>query len=80
MAKARGISMVVAYAKETTFGELAPVGNGKQLRRTSADFTSTRESYESAEIRTDQQVADFRLGTRSQDGIVTGKQIGRAHV
>ena len=68
MAKARGISKVVAYKKETTFGELAGNSGAKQLRRTSADFTSTRSNYESAEIRTDQQVADFRLGTRSTEG------------
>lgn len=80
MAKARGISKVVAYAKETTFGELAPVGNGKQLRRTSADFTSTRESYESSEIRTDQQVADFRLGTRSSEGSLAGELSGGSYV
>lgn len=79
MAKARGISKVVAYAKETTFGELAPVGNGKQLRRTSADFTSTRESYESSEIRTDQQVADFRLGTRSSEGSLSGELSGGSY-
>lgn len=79
MAKARGISKVVAYAKETTFGELAPVGNGKQLRRTSADFTSMRESYESSEIRTDQQVADFRLGTRSTEGSLAGELSGGSY-
>lgn len=79
MAKARGISKVVAYAKETTFGTLAPVGSGKQLRRTSSDFTSTRESYESAEIRTDQQVADFRLGTRSTEGSLAGELSGGSY-
>ena len=68
MAKARGISKVIAYAKEASFGELAPVGSGKQLRRTSADFTSTRESYESGESCTDGQGADFRIGTRSTEG------------
>lgn len=73
MAKAKGISKVVAYAEETVFGQLAPVGTGKQLRRTSADLNSTRESYESAEIRTDQQIADFRLGTRSADGSLSGE-------
>src|SRR5574344_2743079 len=79
MAKARGISKVIAYAKEASFGELAPVGSGKQLRRTSADFTSTRESYESEEIRTDQQVADFRLGTRSSEGSISGELSGGSY-
>lgn len=73
MAKARGISKVVAYKKETTFGELAGASGGKQLRRTSADFNSVRENYSSNEIRSDQQIADFRLGTRSSEGSLEGE-------
>jgi hypothetical protein len=73
MAKSRGIAKVIAYKKETTFGTPAGTSGGKQLRRTSADFTSTRESYESSEIRADQQVADFRLGIRSTDGSLSGE-------
>lgn len=73
MAKARGISKVVAYKKETTFGELAGASGGKQLRRTSADFKSVRENYSSNEIRSDQQIADFRLGTRSSEGSLEGE-------
>ena len=79
MAKARGISKVVAYAQETTFGQLAPQLGAKQLRRTSADFTSERESYSSEEIRTDQQVADFRLGTRSASGSLSGELSGGSY-
>jgi len=71
--KAKGVSKQVAYKKETTFGTIAGATGGKLLRRTSADFTSTRESYESAEIRTDRQIADFRLGTRSSDGSLAGE-------
>lgn len=71
--KAKGVSKQIAYKKETTFGVLNGPTGGKLLRRTSADFTSTRESYESAEIRTDRQVADFRLGTRSTDGSLAGE-------
>jgi len=71
--KAKGVSKLVAYKKETTFGVPAGATGGKLLRRTSADFTSTRESYQSSEIRTDQQVADFRLGTSSTDGSLSGE-------
>lgn len=71
--KAKGVSKLVAYKKETTFGTAAGTSGGKLLRRTTADFTSTRESYESAEIRTDRQVADFRLGTKSTDGSLSGE-------
>lgn len=71
--KAKGVSKQVAYKKETTFGTAAGAAGGKLLRRTTADFTSTRESYESAEIRTDRQVSDFRLGTKSTDGSLSGE-------
>lgn len=71
--KAKGVSKQIAYKKETTFGVPNGPTGAKLLRRTSADFTSTRESYESAEIRTDRQVADFRLGTRSTDGSLAGE-------
>jgi len=73
--KAKGVSKLVAYKKETTFGVPAGATGGKLLRRTSADFTSTRESYESSEIRTDRQVADFRLGVKSTDGSLSGEGI-----
>jgi len=71
--KAKGVSKLVAYKKETTFGVPAGATGGKLLRRTSADFTSTRESYESSEIRADRQVADFRLGVKSTDGSLSGE-------
>lgn len=71
--KAKGVSKQVAIKKETTFGVLAGAAGAKLLRRTSADFNSTRESYQSAEIRTSQQVADFRLGTKSTDGSLSGE-------
>ena len=71
--KAKGVSKQIAYKKETTFGVLNGPTGGKLLRRTSADFTSTRANFESAEIRTDKQVADFRLGTRSTNGSLSGE-------
>lgn len=71
--KAKGVSKQVAIKKETTFGVLAGAAGAKLLRRTSADFNSTRESYQSSEIRTSQQVADFRLGVKSTDGSLSGE-------
>lgn len=71
--KAKGVSKQVAIKKETTFGVLAGAAGAKLLRRTSADFNSTRESYQSEEIRTDMQIADFRLGVKSTDGSLSGE-------
>lgn len=71
--KAKGVSKQVAIKKETTFGVLAGDTGGKLLRRTSADFNSARESYQSSEIRVSQQVSDFRLGVKSTDGSLAGE-------
>jgi len=71
---AKGVAKKVAYAKESTWG-VAPSGAGasKYLRRVTADFNLEKESYESNEIRTDYQVADFRHGVRSASGTLSGE-------
>lgn len=73
MAISKGVAKVVAYKKETTWGTLAGASGGKQLRRVTADFNLTKETYESNEIRTDRQVADFRHGVRSAEGTLSGE-------
>lgn len=70
---AKGVAKVVAYKKETNWGELAGTGSGKQLRRVTSNFNLTKESYESNEIRTDYQVVDMRHGVRSAAGSLNGE-------
>ena len=69
----KGTAKIVAYKKETTWGTLAGAASGKQLRRVTANFNLTKETYESNEIRTDRQVADFRHGVRSAEGSLNGE-------
>lgn len=69
----KGTAKVVAYKKETTWGTLAGATLGKQLRRVTADFNLTKEAYESNELRTDRQVADFRHGVRMAEGSLNGE-------
>lgn len=69
----KGTAKVVAYKKETTWGTLAGNTLGKQLRRVTADFNLTKEAYESNELRTDRQVADFRHGVRMAEGSLNGE-------
>jgi hypothetical protein len=69
----KGTAKVVAYKKETTWGQLAGATGGKQLRRVTADFNLEKETYESNEIRTDRQTADFRHGVRSAAGNLSGE-------
>lgn len=69
----KGVNKSVGYKLETTWGTPAGAVGGKLLRRVTSNFNLTKENYESAEIRTDYQVADFRHGTRSVDGSISGE-------
>ena len=70
---ASGINKVVAYKKETTFGEL-PLATGAQyIRRVTSNFNLTKETYQSEEIRKDYQIQDFRHGVRSVEGSISGE-------
>lgn len=70
---AKGTAKVVAYKKESTWGTAAGASGAQQLRRVTADFNLVKETYESNEIRTDRQVADFRHGVRSAEGSLSGE-------
>ena len=70
---ATGVNNKVAYKKETTWGTAAGATGAKYLRRVSADFNLTKETYQSEELRTDYQVADFRHGVRRAEGSLNGE-------
>lgn len=73
MAIAKGISKQVAIKKESAYGTLAGATGGRLLRRVTSSFNLTKDTYQSDEIRTDYQMADFRHGVRSADGSVSGE-------
>lgn len=73
MAISNGTAKVVAYKKETTFGTLAGATAGKQLRRVTADFNLTKETYSSNEIRTSRQNASSTHGVRSAEGSLSAE-------
>ena len=73
MTIAKGTAKQVGYKKESSFGTLAGATGGKLLRRVTANFNLTKETYESGEIRTDRQIADFRHGVRSATGSLNGE-------
>lgn len=73
MAVAVPVAKSIRIKKETTWGT-APATTGAQLlRRVSSDLDLRKQTYESAEIRTDYQVADFRHGVRSVEGRISGE-------
>lgn len=73
MTIAKGTAKQVGYKKESTFGVPAGSSGAKLLRRVTANFNLTKETYESGEIRTDRQIADFRHGVRSAEGSLNGE-------
>lgn len=74
MALAQGVSKIVAYKKEISWGTAAAAGaGGKALRRVTAAFNLAKETYESGELRTDYQVSDARHGVRSAAGSLKGE-------
>lgn len=74
MAQASGVFKQVSIKEETTYGLLPAVATGAQLlRRTDASFNLNKDTYESGEIRTDLQTADFRHGVRKVAGSLKGE-------
>ena len=68
MAIARGVSKILSFKRETTWGVPAGDTGGQQLRRVTADFNLTKENYESQEINPSFQTIDSRHGVRSVEG------------
>lgn len=71
MGSASGVYKQVAYKKETTFGVIAGPAGAQAMRRTSVDIGLKKDTYGSAEIRSDLQKADFRHGVRRVAGKIS---------
>jgi hypothetical protein len=73
MALATGVAKQLRYKVEATYGT-APGASGAQLlRRVTSDLGLSKDTYESNEIRSDYQVADFRHGVRRVGGNIKGE-------
>lgn len=70
---AKGVDKKIAYKKEASWGIIAPDTGAKQLRRVTSQFNQTAETLQSAEIRQDYQIADYRLGSLSTEGSLNGE-------
>lgn len=69
MAKtATGARHSMAYIPEVTYGVTPATPAFQTLRHNGTSLGTSKTSLESAEIRTDRQVAHFRLGNRSVSG------------
>lgn len=70
---AKGVDKKIAYRKETTWGVVAPDSGAKQLRRVTSQFNQMAEELQSAEIRQDYQISDYRHGSLSTEGSLNGE-------
>lgn len=73
MTIAQGVSKTLAYKKQTGLGSAASGSGGQELRRTTSTINLAKETYQSAEIRSDMQIADFRHGARQVSGTISGE-------
>lgn len=73
MSIAAGIFKQLAYKVESAYGAAPGQASGQSLRRVSSTLDLAKDTYESNEIRTDQQTADFRHGARRVAGPIEGE-------
>lgn len=73
MTIANGLNKKVIIKEETTWGTPSGPSGGDILRRLTSTFSLAKESYDSAEIRTDYQTIDSRHGVRSVAGSLNGE-------
>lgn len=76
----QGIEKVVYFKEElVAWGTKAVTSGAKTLRRVTSSFQLEKDTYQSDEINTSQQVKDFRHGTRRGNGTLSGEISGSAY-
>lgn len=73
MPAASGVFKQLTYKVEATYGVVPAAASAQSLRRVSSDLSLTKEVYQSAEIRVDQQMLDMRHGVRRVAGNLNGE-------
>lgn len=73
MAIASGVAKKLGYKVESVWNTAAGASGGAYTRRVTTDINLTKNTYESAEMRTDYQVADFRHGGSTVSGTIKGE-------
>lgn len=76
MAIATGVGKQLGFKKQSSFGTPAGASGAQLLRRVTSSLNLVKNTYESNEIRSDYQVADFRHGTRRVEGTISGELSG----
>ncbi len=76
---ATAIFRQIKYKQETTYGEIPTLTGSTAIRRVEFSPTLEKDTYQSSEIRTDQQIADFRHGARRAVGTLRGELSPKAY-
>jgi hypothetical protein len=72
MAVQENVAVTIAYAEESTFGTQG-AGPGQLIRRVTSSVVPGKDTFQSNEVRPDQQVSDLRHGTRRGGGSIEGE-------
>lgn len=72
MAIFQGVDKKLIYKKQTGLG-VSGSNTPQLLRRTTSTLNLAKETYQSNEIRTDQQISDMRHGARQVNGTIGGE-------
>lgn len=73
MGTASGTYKQVKYKEEVTYGTVPAASTAQSMRRVTSSLELSKDTYQSNEIRTDFQMADFRHGTRKVGGAINGE-------
>ena len=73
MPAASGVFKQLAYKVESTYGTAPGASGAQSLRRVTSDISLSKDTYQSNEIRTDQQMSDMRHGVRRVQGTINGE-------
>jgi hypothetical protein len=66
------VNVTLRYGAETTFGTASSAA-GQLLRRVQSSLQTSKDAFQSNEVRSDQQVFDARHGTRRAGGAINGE-------
>jgi hypothetical protein len=73
MPLASGVFKQLTYKVEATYGVVPAAASAQSLRRVTSDLDLRKQTFQSNEIRTDQQMQDMRHGVRSVEGTLAGE-------
>lgn len=73
MAIATGVAKQLRYKAEVTWGTAPGASSAQLLRRVTSTLGLKKQTYQSNEVRSDYQIADFRHGVRSVEGSINGE-------